>query len=239
MAIASLAKNFINLIYPLHCAVCKKPLDPENDSAICGHCIGLVKRNPAPNCAHCGRSMDIAGCVCDDCLKNKPAFSRAYSACLYEGALKELILQFKYNGKLALSGDLSGLVSDFIYDNPDILEGVDLITFVPISMNRMMKRGFNQSKILAKHLSDSYGIPMADCIEKTVSTKNQNELTRLDRLSNLKGAFRAKNGIDLTGRTILIVDDVMTTGATLSECALALKICGAADIRCLTLARGL
>ncbi|MCX5679646.1 MAG: ComF family protein [Candidatus Omnitrophica bacterium] len=239
MAIASLIKNFVNLIYPLHCASCKKPLDPENDSAICGHCIGLIKPNPSPYCIYCGRSVDTAGCACDDCLKNKPAFSKAYSACLYEGALKELILQFKYGGKLTLSDGLSCLISDFLYNNPDILEGIDMVTFVPIGADRMIKRGFNQSKILAKHLSDSYGIPMVDCIEKTASTKNQNELSRQDRLSNLKGAFRAKSVVNLTGLTILIVDDVMTTGATLNECAIALSRAGAARVRCLTLARGL
>ena len=239
MVIASLTKNFINLIYPLHCASCKKPLDSENGSAICGHCIGLIKPNPTPYCVYCGRSVDMAGSACYDCLKNKPAFSKAYSACLYEGTLKELILQFKYKDKLALSDDLSGLISDFLYDNPDILEGVDMVTFVPIGTNRMIKRGFNQSKVLAKHLSDSYGIPMIDCIEKTVSTKNQNELSRQDRLLNLKGAFRAKGKTNLTRLTILIVDDVMTTGTTLNECAIALQKSGVACVRCLTLARGL
>jgi len=239
MAIATLAKSFINLIYPLHCAACKKPLDPEHESAVCDHCIGLIKRNPAPHCIYCGKSVDTAGCACGDCLNKKPIFFKASSAYLYEGVLKELILQFKYKGKLALSNDLSGLMSDFLYDNPDILEDVSIITFVPISTSRMMRRGFNQSKILAKHLSDSYGIPMVKCIEKTASTKNQNELARLDRLSNLKGAFRVKSGTNLNGLTILIVDDVMTTGATLNECAIALKKHGAANVRCLTLARGL
>ncbi len=239
MTIAAIAKNFINLIYPLHCAACKKPLDPENNSAICGHCIGLIKPNPAPYCIHCGRSVDMAGCACDDCLQNRPAFSKALSACLYEGALKDLILQFKYKGKLALSGDLSGLISDFLYNNTDIIEGVDMVTFVPIGRDRMIKRGFNQSKVLAKHLSDSYGIPMADCIEKITFTKNQNELSRQERLSNLKDAFRAKGAASLAGFTILVVDDVMTTGATLNECAVALLKAGAGSVRCLTLARGL
>lgn len=239
MTIASLAKNFINLIYPLHCASCKKPLDPENGDAVCGHCIGSVKRNPAPYCIHCGRSVDTAGCVCDDCLRSKPAFSKAYSAYIYEGRLKELILQFKYNGKSALAGSLSGLISDFLYDNSDILEGVDVITFVPIGADRMAKRGFNQSKILAKNLSDSYGIPMADHLRKTKHTENQNELSRDQRLSNLDDAFRVKEGADPRGLTILLLDDVMTTGATLNECAKALLKHGAADVRCLTLARGL
>lgn len=239
MVIASLAKNFINLIYPLHCASCKKPLDPENGSAVCGNCISLIKRNPAPYCIYCGRPQDTAGCVCDDCLKDKPAFSMAYSACLYEGNLKELIHQFKYSGKLALSGDLSNLISDFLYDNPDILEGADIITFVPIAAGHMVKRGFNQSKVLAKHISDSYGIPMIDCIEKIIYTKSQNSLSREERLSNLKGAFRTRGRTILNGLKVLIIDDVMTTGATLNECAKVLLSAGAADVRCLTLARGL
>jgi len=114
-----------------------------------------------------------------------------------------------------------------------------VITFVPVGMNRLIKRGFNQSKVLAKHLSDSYGIPMADYIEKAVPTKNQNELSRQDRLRNLKDAFRIRSGTDLSGLTVLIVDDVMTTGTTLNECAITLGKSGAAEVRCLTLARGL
>lgn len=239
MAIASLAKNFINLIYPLHCASCRRPLDPEDDGAVCVHCIGLINRPPAPYCIYCGRPVDTAGCACDDCLKKKPAFSKAYSVSLYEGIIKDLILQLKYQGKLALSVSLSGLVSDFLYDNPDILEGVNMVTFVPMKTSRIIKRGFNQSKILAKHLSDSYGIPMADCIEKVAATRNQNELSREDRLSNLKNAFRKSGTTNLAGKTVLIIDDVMTTGATLNECSLALIRAGAADVRCLTLARGL
>lgn len=239
MSIASIAKSFLNIVYPLHCASCKKPLDPENSSAVCCHCIGSVKRNPEPYCVHCGRSVEIAGCACDSCVENKPVFSMAYSAYLYEGVLKELVHQFKYGGKLALGRDLSGLLSDFLYDHPEILEDVAAVTFVPIASDRLIKRGFNQSKILAKHISDSYGIPLVDCIRKIKTTKNQNELARDERLENLKGAFSAGKGPGLSGLTILVVDDIMTTGATLNECAKALVKSGAAGVRCLTLARGL
>jgi competence protein ComFC len=128
---------------------------------------------------------------------------------------------------------------NFVKDNRGVREGIDAVTFVPLEKRRLRERGFNQSRILASSLSKEFGIPLVDALEKIRVTKHQNELSREDRLTNLGGAFRVKNtSRPLKGLKVLLIDDVMTTGATLNACSLSLFNEGAAEIRCLTLARG-
>jgi len=240
MKIANIAANFINLVYPLHCASCSKPLDPENASGVCEFCLTQIKPNPEPQCGICGRAIDTGLELCDDCRISKPCFSKADSAFLYEGVIKELVHKFKYNGKISLARTLSGLIGDFLKSDDELMAGIDNIAFVPLENGRLRKRGFNQSRMLALAISKRYGIPLSDCLEKKKHTRHQNELSRDERLVNLNGAFGVKdNATGLTGKYVLLLDDVMTTGATLNECAKALLTAGAKEVRCLTLARGL
>ena len=218
--IVAIAKSFVNLVYPLHCASCKKGLRPMDEAPVCGLCRSQIRPNPR----HYG--------------KEGFHFDAAYAACLYEGILKELIHQYKYGRKCSLSPFLSGLMADFIKDNDEVTGGVDIITFIPLQAGRMRERGFNQSKELALHISRDFDIPLSDMLEKAVSTRHQNELARDERLVNVRGAFRLRRGADAAGKRILVIDDVMTTGATFSEAGRALKEAGAAEVRCLALARG-
>jgi len=172
----------------------------------------------------------------------RPCFSSAYSACLYEGSLKELIHKFKYDNRRMLSGIFTAIMLDFIKDNPGIIEGIDAITFVPLHKKRALVRAFNQSELLARLIGIELGIPVIRCLEKTRVTRNQNELSREDRLVNLKEAFRISANIKsdaVKGADMLIIDDVMTTGTTLNETSRALMSRGAKSVRCLTLARGI
>jgi ComF family protein len=129
---------------------------------------------------------------------------------------------------------------DFMKNDADITAGIDLLTFVPQSPGRLHKKGFNQSEMLVSNLSGAFGIPVIDALEKSRITKNQNELSRQERLINLIGAFRVKNSRapSIKDKRILLIDDVMTTGATLNECAKTLLGGGAKEARCMTLARG-
>lgn len=239
LPITIIAKNFVNLFYPLHCAACKSALDPLNKSGLCSFCAGSIRANPKPYCVSCGRSMQSAAAYCAECGQKGFAFDRAWSACLYEGVLKELIHLFKYRGRVALSGILCGKLVEFIRDNREIIDSIDLITFVPLYKGRFNEREFNQSGILASAVSREFGVPISNMLKKAAKTRRQNELSRDERLTNLIGAFKATDPSGLTGAKILVVDDVMTTGATLDECAKTLKAAGAAEVRCLTLARGL
>ena len=198
------------------------PLDPLNEFGVCSLCMNQIKRYPAPP------------------TKNEPhGLTASHSACVYDGVLKELIHLFKYKRKTALANVLSGLMIDFVKDNPDVIKDIDILTFVPMQNHRYMGRGFNQSKMLALNLSREFAIPLRDLLDKTVTTRNQNELSRGERLTNLIGAFKIKNGVRLEGLRALLVDDVMTTGATLSECASILLAKGARGVSAFTLARGI
>ncbi len=240
MAIQTITKNILSLIYPVHCAGCRKSLDPLNESGLCDFCKLQIRRNPKPHCPSCGRSIQDMTDLCAECRRRKFHFERAYSACLYEGVLKELVHLFKYKGRASLAITLSGLMTDFIKDNTGTIDEIDLITFVPLQNSRLRRRGFNQSRMLAFNISKEFGIALRDTLEKKGRTKPQNELSREDRLMNLNGSFRVRKGSSsLADLKILLIDDVMTTGSTLNECAKTLLEDGAKEVRCLTLARGI
>lgn len=239
-AIVTIAKGFINLIYPLHCANCRTYLDTSNETGLCGLCMADIRRNPKPHCISCGRPVDEAFKACPECRKTKFHFKSAHSAYVYDGALKELIHAFKYKGMLSLSATLSGLMTDFIKENGAILEDIDVITFVPLDGRRLRERGFNQSKVIAARIAQDAGIGLVGTIlEKSHTTRHQNELSRDERLTNLKGAFKVRRDAKVKDLRILLIDDVMTTGSTLSECSKTLLDGGARSVRCLTLARGI
>jgi len=206
---------------------------------VCGRCASKIKNNPRPYCQSCGRSLTDPELLCPDCQREKFYFKRAYSACLHEGVLKELIHIFKYKGRAALGSILSRLMIDFIRDNDSLLHGIDAITFVPRKDGRFRSRDFNQSEVLAYNISQEFGIPLMNTLKKTRTTRPQNELSREKRLTNLKGTISVKDGDAMKEMTFLLIDDVMTTGATLNESSKALLSGGAREVRCLTLSRGL
>jgi ComF family protein len=237
-AVGTLAKNILNLLYPLCCASCGRALDVGAGAEVCSHCLKSIRPNPKPYCIRCGRPVQRAGETCTDCRRALPRFARAYSACLYEGTIRELVHSFKYKNRPSLGGVLSDLMWGFIEDNKDILYGVDALTSVPLAAGRRRSRGFNQASLLAEKISARAAIPFGEMLLKIRRTSHQNELPRERRLTNLTGAFRVRPGVRLAGLRILLVDDVMTTGATLDECAAVLMASGTKDVVCLTLARG-
>jgi len=233
-------KGFVNLIYPRSCAVCKKSLGSSEECAVCAPCVSRITTHPKPYCRLCGKTVPDRGGLCADCRRQNPSFAMARSACLYEGALKELIHLFKYNNRRSLAGLFSRYMIDFLKDDHALTEGAGLITFVPLQRKRRCERGFNQSRLLASNIAAAVGLGLADCLDKKKATRNQNELPRSDRLQNVKGAFRVRSGREalIQDQAILLIDDVMTTGSTLDECSRVLLDAGAKEVRCLTLARG-
>lgn len=216
----TIAKSFVNLFYPMHCLGCNKQLEAQNGFNLCGRCIASIKQNAMPP------------------FELETTFIKAYSACLYEGTLKELIHCFKYKGRIALANIFAKLMIDYINENPEIAD-VDIVTAVPLHKTRLRDREFNQSLILASRIAGAFDLPAENILEKTRKTGYQNELPKIERLTNLKDAFKARRDSGIKGKSILLIDDVMTTGATLDECAKTLISCGADNVICLTLARGI
>jgi ComF family protein len=167
---------------------------------------------------------------CLGCQQNERQFDVCYSVFDHEDAAASLLYAFKFRGERYLSKYLSALLADCFIDN--LLEA-DYIVPVPMHKKGVSVRGYNQCELLCADLSNRLNIPTLNCLVKPVETKKQMTLAKAERAENVKGAFLCN--ADLQFKTILLVDDVLTTGATLNECANVLKKAGAVTVNCLTL----
>lgn len=224
MTIKAIVKNVLNLIYPMHCEYCKRGLAADSSEPLCPSCRSQIKRNA--DIRHGGR-------------KERCHFTLARSACVYEGVLKELIHSFKYKGKIALADRLASYMIELALNDAPLVKGLNAVTFVPMQDGLARKRDYNHSQVLAGKIARELKLPLIDTLRKIHRTKPQNELSREERLRNVVGAFGIKDKRQVMGLSILLIDDVMTTGATLDECAKVLVENGAREVRCLTLSRGI
>ena len=168
--------------------------------------------------------------ICSQCFKKAPPFSMIINYSLYDGVLAEAINQLKFHGLKRLAKPLGKLLLDFD------LSGMDSVVPVPLSIKRLRERGFNQSLLLARVISREKKLPLLiDILFKKKETSPQTGLSGKERLLNLKNAFVVKR--DIRGLRLLLVDDVMTTGATVTECSKQLMKAGAKEVTVLTLAR--
>lgn len=233
-------EELLDLIYPKTCFGCKSRISPEIEGYICKECLNKLDKLKPPFCITCGRPIDILDIdKCTDCTGYNYYFTRGYSATLYEGLVKDCLHNFKYNSHTYLGGTLARLMIDFAleYIDPD---KIDAILPVPLHWQRFRDRGFNQSAILGKILSKETGVPfMRNGLTRTRVIKPQVELPRSERIGNVLGAFKVTNPKKFSGKHILLIDDVFTTGATLNECSRVLLDSGAKGVWVFCLARGI
>ncbi|MDU2490176.1 MAG: ComF family protein [Clostridium celatum] len=152
----------------------------------------------------------------------------------YGGIVKTLILKFKYESDFTSGYLLSKLLVEMIEENKIY---ADVICYVPMTKKSEKKRGFNQCEVIARHIGYHINIPVSDCIKKIKNTKEQKTLTKEERVKNLKGAFKVIRVKDIKNKDVILIDDVMTTGATINECKDVLKKSGANKITVLTIAK--
>lgn len=173
------------------------------------------------------------------CLKNPPHFDRVRSVFVYEEPVQSAILGFKFQGKSGMRSFFSEMLLTDREVFPAIRPVFDVIVPVPLHRFKLVERGYNQTALLAEELSRRTGVTVDRFgLRKVRRTPPQSSLPREKREHSLRGAFRAKAG-NFEDRRVLMVDDVMTTGATLSECARVLKAAGAASVEAITIARAL
>jgi ComF family protein len=177
---------------------------------------------PAARCAICALPL-ASGDICGGCLEHRPHYDRVTAACSYAFPVDALVQAYKYGGNLTLAPLLAAQLS------AQIVEAVDAIVPMPLSPSRLRERGFNQAFELARHLGRVRGVPVlpAAC-RKVTDTQPQAALPFSERARNVRGAFVCD--ADLKGRRIAVVDEVMTTGATLNELARNLKRAGAVQV---------
>lgn len=235
------ARGLTEILFPNLCLNCRRRLNhAASDAYICDSCRLRIKRNLPPFCASCGRHLEKISRsknICVSCQKSALHFDRAFSPCLYEGVIKELIHQFKYKGKEHLSAPLSKIMIEFIkeYDLP--MDYLDLIIPVPLHRARLREREFNQAEILAKHIAFEFKKELGSgALIRNRLTKSQTGLAPQLRLANVAKSFSAAEGCELRNKNVLLIDDVLTTGATSSEAAYAVKQAGANIVFVLTLA---
>jgi ComF family protein len=191
-----------------------------------------------PVCERCGTPFEIAvdpGQLCATCIAHPPAYDRARAALIYGDVSRDLVLSLKYQGRRDGLGLLAGWMANA---GADLLASADLIVPVPLHYFRLIRRGFNQSFWLAAALSRASGVPMSvDALKRVRATPIQGGLSAEGRRRNVRGAFRIRRSRLVAGKKILLVDDVLTTGATAEACTRVLRRAGASCVDVITLAR--
>jgi ComF family protein len=196
---------------------------------ICPGCRTDLPWLTGPGCACCAHPLSLPG-LCGRCLTEPPHFDRVIAACRYEYPLDGLIQACKYGGRLTVVSALADIMREPQRPQPD------LMVAMPLSTQRLRERGFNQALELARDIARTTGIPLdADLCVKTRDTPPQTRLPWKERRKNIRGAFVVQRNID--GHHIAVIDDVLTTGATLSELARNLKRAGAATVTGWVIAR--
>lgn len=234
--------SLADIIYPKACVVCKNNLKNKAsvDNLVCAGCWSKIKNNLPPFCHFCGRHLppcNLTKNICPACLKKQLHFNRAFSPFMYEGVIKELIHAFKYKNKDYLGQTLSRPMVGFIKEYNLPIKDIDFILPIPLSKTRLREREFNQAEILAKGIAQEFKKELlAETLLRHRHTKTQTELEEKERLLNVKGSFSVARPQEIKGRNLLLVDDVLTTAATCSEAAYALKGAGANIVFVLTLA---
>jgi ComF family protein len=238
-----LLKGLKDLIYPNCCLVCKNNIPPADQRQfICFSCWDKVEKNLPPFCANCGRHLDpeaIEKNACPGCSKYKTNFyfDRAFSPCAYTGAIKNLIHEFKYSGKDYLGKPLGKLMNSFIRDYQLPIQHLDFILPVPLHRSRKRQREFNQAEILSQEVAREFDKKvLTDAFIRVKPTKTQTELTLRQRHQNVEQSFLVTKPRLIKDANLLLIDDILTTGATANEAAKCLKNAGARKVLLLTLA---
>jgi ComF family protein len=181
--------------------------------------------------------LGAVGPLCAGCRRRGPGFDYARAAAPYDGVLRDAVHAFKFAGRRALAAPLGDLLVELGTTGlPAGMPG--LLVPVPLHPRRERERGFNQATLLARRLGRAWGCPVrGDLLARTVATPSQTALAAAARQANVRSAFRLRRPAPVAGRHVALVDDVLTTGATLSECARCLREAGAVMVGALTVAR--
>lgn len=239
----SFFKTLFNIILPPRCAYCGKIIADEH--GICAKCFKKLHFISEPYCKICGtpfeNETEIATSshfICPNCASKKRITRFNRSAVIYDDFSKKALLSFKFQDKTSLSKLFAKWLKISAHD---ILEqGIDVIIPVPLSYKRLIARKYNQAAVLASELSKLINVPVLPLtLIKTRHTKPQAKLKENLRAQNIKNAYSVKNSAQIKGKRVLLIDDIMTTGSTLNECARTLLKAGAKTVDTLTVARTL
>jgi ComF family protein len=237
-ALTSPLHALASLFYPTLCAGCLEPIG-ERDH-LCVSCAESAPRIKAPFCYTCsepfeGEITDTFSCA--NCAHHRLYFEAAVSTFRSRGIVRKLIHDFKYHGDIHLRRPIAAWLGATLADPRLHGRRFDIVVPVPLHPARKRERGFNQAELLAQVLCAGAGLKLQPALERIRYTTTQTAFDRAERMENLRGAFRLRRKIDVRGLRVLLIDDVLTTGSTLSECARVLKAAGAISVHAATAAR--
>src|ERR1700722_794558 len=234
-----LLDTLLELFYPSNCVGCGYP--QAAGTLLCDKCKETSPRIRAPYCRCCSRPFQgliMGEFTCPNCEDRTPAFDCAVSNYQAKGVLRDLIHRFKYGRQFYLRRVLTQYLVEAMQDVRIQANPADCLVPVPLHPTRLRERGFNQADVLAEVLSQRTRLPILRCLERRRYTNTQTRFDRVERMQNLRNAFALRKSSDVRGKHLVLLDDVLTTGSTLNECALVLRAAGAESIRAITVARG-
>jgi ComF family protein len=215
-------RGVLDLVYPPRCVACGADV-PQPDEALCEACSSKIPASNYCRCAECGRELPVVESGCPDC-GGEADF--VWTAAPYK-TVAPALHAMKYRGRDTLAAFLTRAF-DFSAMARAGLSGFNFIAPVPLHSSRLRERGFNQSAVIAREISDGLGVPVRDDLLRRIRrTSAQAKLARTERGLNVSGVFASKSDESLEGRRVLVCDDVVTTGATVGDCARVLRNMGA------------
>ncbi len=234
-----IVETLLSWIFPVRCEICGRTLPSHPASGVCGPCEAQIPFIPGPHCALCGRALRVGAQRCSECWGKSFHFDRAYACTPYEGKVKELLHAYKFNGRKYLRHFFVNLMGKFM---SSYMNGhrFDALASVPLDRDKKNTRGFNQSGYLSAGLSVRLGLPdLSRSLVRRKSAQPQHRASKAARKENVKDCFRVRRREGFQMKKILLVDDILTTGQTASECARAMKQAGASSVTVLACARGI
>jgi len=243
-------RSLLDLIFPPVCALCGDDVSGSQKGAsgdflwkgwaICGECLKEVNWLRPPFCPRCAMPMKsgvVSSHLCGDCLASPPPFSSARALLVYGDEVFPLLHRMKYGPEASLARFMGVLLArHFLWEIRDL--GIERVVPIPLHKKRLVERGFNQAALMARPIARALEIPLElRCLVKVRPTSPQVGLKRSERVANLKGAFAVTEKARISGKRLLLVDDVYTTGTTLSEASRCLLKAGAKEVHVITFAR--
>jgi ComF family protein len=228
----------VSLLYPATCTICGNNV--RAGEYLCDACEAKIVRILPPFCETCSGPFEgsiTSAFTCANCAHRTIYFDVAVAAYRGRGIVREIIHEFKYARQIHLRHLVAHWLRAGLDDERLRDISFDLIVPVPLHPARQRERGFNQASLLAESLSAGTSMPCRPVLQRIRYTTTQTALDRSERMENLHNAFRLRKNADVRGLRVLLIDDVLTTGSTLSECARVLKRAGAISVHAVTAAR--
>ena len=220
----SLLQKLSALALPPTCVSCGAMADANHK--LCHKCWADIHFISQPHCEICGIPMEFEieeEKICEKCLKDRPEYNKARAVCAYGDVVIKMVTNFKYYDRHHIAPSMADMMLKSCHE---LIKRADIMVPIPLHKSRLISRKYNQATILARRISAKSGVPMdINILRRVKQTRQQTRLSRSQRFDNMEGAFEVIANVE--GKTILLIDDVLTTGATANSAAFKLKQAGA------------